>query len=224
MKENFEDHRTCPDQFIRLQPPKQAVLIHIARDLFELTNFIVIIKLCTLDVVSEFQVIETDWDAPLLTAGYHCDYEDPPCICPFDQLSVQSFGSHHLYKRHMQDIHGTLPCQKRKVTAPVSSATKEKRRLVTTRRHQEGAFLNTHIKKQVLVEFIELYDRFMQDLFNSDEYSGNDFKTTWIRNFRITASVLKELPLEELIEGIKEGSFSNYFSKRFRWLQRELED
>jgi hypothetical protein len=161
-------------------------------------------------------------DAPAIIMGYKCDYEDTPCLCPFDQSNTQTFESHHLYKLHMSNIHGALPSQKRKVNAAVSDTTKEKRRLTTIRLHKEGAFLNTHIKKQVLMDFIDLYDSFLQRLFSSDEYRGAEFKTTWRNHYRITARDLEEKTLEELVEDVKEGSFSNYAMNRLRWLEREL--
>ena len=173
--------------------------------------------------MSESQVSHANLDAPNVT-GYQCDASESPCRCIYDPRYVQTFETHHIYKLHMIHVHDILPSQKRKASNPVRDSTKERRRMVTKQLHEEGIFKNTHVKRQVLLDYIDLYDRFLERLFSSEEYYGSNFKNSWRNYYRITRSDLEERSLEDLTEAIKEGDFSNTQRRRLDRLREDLFD
>ncbi len=58
--------------------------------------------------------------------------------------------------------------QKRKTRKPCSNELIQKRRRQARDQHRQGSFLNTHVKKQTLVELIWLYDDVVQELFRTE--------------------------------------------------------
>jgi hypothetical protein len=79
--------------------------------------------------------------------------------------------------------------------------------------------MNTHVKRATLIELIELYDNFLNDLFESEEYDGDRFHYTWRNVFRIRPSELEQQPLQKIIEEIKDGYRSR---TRLRELSRRF--
>lgn len=174
--------------------------------------------------MSEHQVTYANLDAPAVKAGYQCDATDAPCRCPYDLNYIQTFETHHIYKSHMMNVHDSLPSQKRRTVIETTNATKEKRRMVTTQLHEDGVFKNTHVKRQVLSDFIDLYDNFLKRLFASDEYYGSEFKNIWRNYYRVSSRDLEERTLEDLTDAIKEGDFSNTHRRGLRWLRENFSD
>jgi hypothetical protein len=92
-----------------------------------------------------------------------------------------------------------IPSTKRK-SKPVSALTRTKRKDNANIQHQQRKFLNTHVKKETLKEFVELYDEFIQSLFASEEYSGSHFKTAWNLHYRTKAMDLDYADLDSIVE------------------------
>ena len=124
----------------------------------------------------------------------------------------------------MVNVHGEEAYTKRKVTKLVTEETREKRRIATKRLHQDGTFLNTHVKRETLLEFVQVYDQLLSDLFSSDEYDGNHYKQKWEIYFRITANELEERSLEDIFANIRRGGLTGYGTRRLLWAQRAFED
>jgi hypothetical protein len=114
----------------------------------------------------------------------------------------------------MLNAHGENPFQKRKITQPLSQNTIEKKRAVAQALHANGAFLNTHVKKEVLYEFVDLYDTFLRELFRSREYDREEFHVLWLHHYRIQSNDLDERSLESLIKDIKAGAGSMFYRRR----------
>ena len=123
----------------------------------------------------------------------------------------------------MLDAHGENPFQKRKITQPLSQNTIEKKRAAAQALHANGAFLNTHVKKEVLYEFVDLYDRFLRELFKSDEYDGSEYYTKWLYHYRIQSIDLNERSLETVIKDIKEGAGSMFYRRKLDRLEMDFD-
>jgi hypothetical protein len=174
--------------------------------------------------VFESQVKTINMGAPALPDTYQCNSSDTPCVCPYDSTHYQTFETHQQYKNHMLNIHGELAYTKRKNTKPVTEETKAKKRLATLKLHDEGTFKNTHVKRETLLEFVNTYDRFLDDLFKSNEYDGGEYKRKWQHYFRVRGRDLEERSLEELIKDMNRGHLSGYAMDRLKWAQRALEE
>jgi hypothetical protein len=132
-----------------------------------------------------------------------------------------TFETFNQYRRHMDEIHNHLPIQKRKVKL-IQMETSSIRSVVAKKRHEDGAFLNTHIKRDTLKAFIRIYDEFITDLFRSDEYDGSRYRRLWFSHFRISPNDLDECSLEAIIESINAGYISRSRSREAR--HREFDD
>lgn len=175
-------------------------------------------------VVSAFQVLNVDQGSPPIQNGYHCDSFEGPCSCPYDNSQIQAFESHAAYKQHMANVHGEAPFQKRKMKKAPSQRTILKKSAATKALHANGTFLNTHVKKEVLLEFVDIYDRFLNEVFRSDEYEGGDYKRKWLYFYRIQSRDLEERSLERLISDIKEGGGSMYYERALARLERDFDE
>jgi hypothetical protein len=73
--------------------------------------------------------------------------------------------------------------------------------------HRQGSFKNTHVKRETLLEFVNLYDEFIQDLFCyiEDDEQGLMFKYAWNTQFRITDRHLARSSLKDIVHDIKYG-------------------
>lgn len=146
---------------------------------------------------------------------YQCDFYNP-CLCPYDDRFIQTFETHQDYKMHLLHSHGMPPISKRSNGKEYEPKEIIRRQEATRRQHANGSFRNTHVKRETLVHFIDLYDKFLKNLFRSQEYVGFDFKEAWDTVFRISKSDLEESTLEELIEEIENGSRERPSSRRAR--------
>lgn len=123
----------------------------------------------------------------------------------------------------MNIIHTEKAYQKRKMSKSTSSKCSTERKSAATKAlHSTGAFLNTHVKRAVLEEFVDLYDNFLNQLFRSDEYEGGRFKSQWQYYYRIQSGDLEYKPLERLISDIKAGYGSMYQERALARLERDL--
>jgi hypothetical protein len=147
---------------------------------------------------------------PQIVDGYECD-ADTPCICPYDSTSTQTFATYQDYKNHLYDTHDSLPFQKRRHTKPCSEAVRQLRRERARNQHDSGVFLNTHVKKETLVEFVRLYDDFLADMFRDIGYEGDDhYKRTWNDNIRIRPGDLDRYTLESMVDNRKNAWLGRY--------------
>ncbi len=156
--------------------------------------------------------------------GYQCDYDGGnTCLCPYDRRFTQTFITFQDYKSHMESVHGCLPIQKRRVRKPVSSYVSKVRSQNTARQHRMGTFLNTHVKRETLLEFVKLYDEFVQDLLERVRYYDQRFCLDWDKYFRIDERDLINNSLEEIIIEIKNGFESRKRKRQKIWREREAE-
>ena len=84
--------------------------------------------------------------------------------------------------------------------------------------HNTGVFLNTHVKKETLVEFVRLYDDFIQDMFRNTSFGDDQYQRTWNDNLRIRPRDLDNYSLESMIENRKDACLGRY-RKRDRWCE-----
>ena len=187
-------------------------------------EFIGTTTLCIQAVVSDYQVYSPNLGAPSIPNDYQCNSMDLSCKCPYAPEVIQTFETYTDYKKHMQDFHNEGAYTKRKYRVPMSDATKEKKRIVTARLHEDGIFRNTHIKREILLEFVDIYDHFLTDLFKSDEYDGGKYEREWSDWYRIRAVDLEERDLKDIIIDLKNGHFSSYAQQRMKWVQRALDE
>jgi hypothetical protein len=152
-----------------------------------------------------------------IRGGYECDYEDGPCVCPYDERFVQTFDTFSNYKTHMAVSHACPAMQKRRTRKPCSKYLIQKRRDNAIDQHNSGKFLNTHVKKETLLDFIRIYDDFIQDLFGTIGRDAQSLQRVWNRHLRIRPSDLEVHPLEDMVFNMKE-----VYTSRAR--RRALED
>jgi hypothetical protein len=172
---------------------------------------IAIILKCIKGAVSESPVFKVDRGIDQISGGYQCDYDDGPCLCPYDPRFVQTFDTYNSYRDHMEIGHVCLPMQKRKTRKPCSKELIEKRRRQARDQHRQGSFLNTHVKKQTLLELIRLYDDFVQELFRTIGPEADSMKSTWEYDIRIRPSDLDRFNLDSMIE-TRNGTYKTYKS------------
>ena len=166
--------------------------------------------------MSEWKVVLINVGIPELVDGYVCDFDElRPCLCPYDRNFTQTFVTYEDYKFHMQVVHECDPFQKRKVRKPCSSYVTKARSERTRTNHQQGIYRNTHVKKDTLKRFVQMYDDFIQDLFLRIQFQDRSFERKWDRHFRITDEDLDHLTLEEILDHI-----SHYYESR--WNRREV--
>jgi hypothetical protein len=149
--------------------------------------------------------------------GYECDYVDGPCLCPYDERFVQTFDTFGAYKSHMDVQHACHAMQKRRTKQPCSNNLVKKRQDNATNQHERGIFLNTHVKKETLIEFTRIYDDFIQELFRTIGSEAYRLQRVWNTHLRITPGDLNVHPLDSLVSYMKE----NYTSRSRR---REQDD
>ena len=162
---------------------------------------------------------------PELVDGYECDYFDQDvegCKCPYDNRFTQTFSTFEDYKNHMCNVHQCGTGQRRKVRKPVSKYLSKVRSQNAKKQHQNGSFQNTHVKKETLIEFVKLYDEFVQDIISKTRTYNEAFLIDWEKYFRITEADLMERSLEGIIDRIKNDYESYSRRQDRRW--RETED
>lgn len=145
---------------------------------------------------------------PLIVDGYGCDDYDGRCLCPYDTSDnpgYQTFITFEDYKKHMEQVHQKPPIQKRKVRKPCSNYVVKARSTNAIKQHLKGSFLNTHVKKETLLEFIDLYDEFFRDLLNHVRGGKEFFKEHYEKYFSITGRDLEMFSLDALIRDIKDN-------------------
>jgi hypothetical protein len=170
---------------------------------------------CTNHAVYELKDIALNVGIPPIVDGYECD-EDTPCLCPYDSNYIQTFTTYQDYKNHLYDTHDSLPLQRRRHTKPCSEPVRQLRRERARNQHNTGVFLNTHVKKETLVEFVRLYDDFIQDMFRNTSFGDDQYQRTWNDNLRIRPRDLDNYSLESMIENRKDACLGRY-RKRDRW-------
>jgi hypothetical protein len=146
------------------------------------------------------QVLKVDRGIDPISGGYQCNYDDGPCLCPYDPRFVQTFDTYNSYRNHKEIGHVCLAMQKRKTRKPCSNELIQKRRRQARDQHRQGSFLNTHVKKQTLVELIWLYDDVVQDLFRTIGPEADSMKCIWEYDIRIKPSDLDRFNLDSIIE------------------------
>ena len=149
---------------------------------------------------------------PLFADGYECNYDDEPCVCPYDSSKPQTFETFQDYKDHMSRVHQSEPFHKRRVKQLCSEYVIQKRREVAKQQHQEGKFRNTHVKREVLLQFIEIYDDFLTYVFREGYFDDSSLKSKWNDHLRITRRDLENNSLEEIVSELE----SNYLNRTRR--------
>lgn len=135
---------------------------------------------------------------------YECDM-NVPCLCPYDAQFIQTFETHSDYKMHMRIVHDTNPITRRSNFKSYEPKEIRRRQEQAYHQHSRGRFRNTHVKKDTLLLFLSMYEEFLNDLFNSDEYEGREFKELWNSHFRIREQDLKYQTLDEIVEDLCNG-------------------